>query len=171
MAETVSQEEPLCRALLEQRAELLTLLGQPADARRLHGQAEQTPLRTARDHYLAGTERVAQGRYREALPLLRVATEQDPQNFWARLVLGICYDGLSQDFEARACYTTSIALWPEFPWAYFNRGLVYLRQNDFASARDDFDRVVALRPDFAEAYINRAVALQGLKSYEAAIQD
>jgi serine/threonine protein kinase/tetratricopeptide (TPR) repeat protein len=171
LAETMTPEAPAGQALLAQRAELAALLGQPEEARHFRQQAEQAPLRSSRDLYLAGTERVAQGRYREALPLLKNAAGQDPQNFWARLVLGICYDGLSQDVEARACYTTSIALWPEFPWTYFNRGLTYLRQNDFAGARQDFDHVVSLRPDYAEAYINRAVALQGLKKYEAAIQD
>jgi len=56
------------------------------------------------------------------LPLLLVAAEAEPQNFWARLVLGLCYDALAQDQEARTCYTTSIALWPDFPWAYFKSG-------------------------------------------------
>jgi serine/threonine protein kinase/tetratricopeptide (TPR) repeat protein len=165
------EQEPDCRALLAQRAELAELLGQAGEARRWRERAEQAPLRTARDYYLVGTERVAQGRYREALPLLLAAAEQEPQNFWARLVLGLCYDGLSQDVEARACYTTAIALWPEFPWAYFNRGLVYLRQNDFRNAAADFDRVAGMRPDFAETYINRAVARQGVKDYPAAIAD
>ncbi|HEV3116028.1 MAG TPA: protein kinase [Gemmataceae bacterium] len=170
-AESVCQDEPASQALLAQRVELLTLLGQRAEAQRLHRQAEQTPLRTARDHYLAGTERLAQGRYREALPLLQAAAEEEPQNFWARLVLGICYDALAQDQEARACYTTSIALYPEFPWPYFNRGLVYLRQNDFRKAAADFNRVIHLRPDFAEVYMNRALAWQGVKNYAAAVKD
>ena len=97
--------------MLAQRAELWTLLGRPTEAGQARAQAKRTPLRTPRDHYLAGTERIAQGRYREALPLLREAAEQDPQNFWSRLALGLCHDGLAQDVEARACYTTSIALW------------------------------------------------------------
>ncbi len=171
LAESVSQGEPASQALLAQRADLVQLLGQATQAQRLREQARQTPLRTARDHYLAGSERLAQGRYREALPLLKTAADMEPQHFWARLLLGICHDGLSQDVEARGCYTTSIALWPEFPWAYFNRGLVYLRQNDYSSALADFDRVVRLRPDFSEVYVNRALAWQGLKKYQAGIDD
>jgi len=171
LAEALAEDAAVSQALLAQRAELLKLLGQPEEAARLHRRAEQTPLRTPRDHYLAGSERLAQGRYREALPLLLVAAEAEPQNFWARLVLGLCYDALAQDQEARACYTTSIALWPESPWAYFNRGLVYLRQNDFQSAAADFNRVVGLRPEFAEVYMNRALAWQGLKDFRAAIDD
>jgi eukaryotic-like serine/threonine-protein kinase len=171
LAESVAQGTPLCHALLAQRAELLDALGQSEQARPVREQAKATPLRTARDYYLAGSERAAQRRYREALPLLLVAAEREPQHFWARLLLGLCYDALSQDQEARACYTTSIALRPDFPWTYFNRGLVYLRQNDLKSARADFDRVIQLRPDFAEVYINRALVWQGMKDYQPAIQD
>jgi tetratricopeptide (TPR) repeat protein len=171
LAEAIAQDAPASQALLAQRAELMKLLGQREEAAQLQKRAAQTPLRTPRDHYLAGSERLAQGRYREALPLLLVAAEAEPQNFWARLVLGLCYDALAQDQEARACYTTSIALWPESPWAYFNRGLVYLRQNDFQSAAADFNRVVGLRPEFAEVYMNRALAWQGLKDFRAAIED
>jgi serine/threonine protein kinase/Flp pilus assembly protein TadD len=171
LAETLSPSEPANRALLAQRGELLHLLGQTTDASRVRAQAEKVALRTPRDYYLAGSECAARGSYSDGVRLLQVAADQEPQNFWAQLLLGICYDGLSRDLEARACYTTSIALWPEFPWTYFNRGLVYLRQNDFSSARADFDRVVRLRPDFAEVYMNRALAWQGMKDYAAAIGD
>jgi eukaryotic-like serine/threonine-protein kinase len=171
LAEQLSPDQPACQALLAQRAELLQLLGQKPAADRIGAQAEETPLRTPRDYYLAGSERAAQGRWGEALPLLQMAADRDPQSFWARLLLGICYDGLGRDLDARACYTTSIALWPEFPWTYFNRGLVYLRQNDFASALVDFDHVIGMRPDFAEVYMNRALVRQGMKDYRAAIQD
>jgi eukaryotic-like serine/threonine-protein kinase len=171
LSESVSPGEPPAKALLSQRAELLHMLGFDAEASRLHDQAEQTSPRTARDYYLAGSDRLAQGRYGEALPLLQIAADKDPQSFWTQLLLGICYDGLARDLDARACYTTGIALWPEFPWTYFNRGLVYLRQNDFQHALADFGHVIRLRPDFAEVYMNRALAWQGIKDYQHAIHD
>jgi serine/threonine protein kinase/Flp pilus assembly protein TadD len=171
LADSLTPDETACQALLAQRAELMKLLGDEAEARRLRARATEAPLRTPRDYFLAGSERVAMGHYGEALPLLQNAAEQDPQNFWTQLLLGLCYDGLSRDAEARACYTTSIALWPEFPWTYFNRGLAYLRQNDYRHAQADFDRVIRLRPDFAEVYMNRALAFQGMKDYRAAIDD
>ena len=171
LAGSLSQDESASRAVLAQRAELLHLLGNEEESRQVGKQAGEMPLRSARDYYLAGSERVALGRYREALPLLQNAAAIDPQNFWAALLLGICHDGLSQDQEARACYTTSIALWPEFPWTYFNRGLVFLRQGDFQNAKTDFDHVIRMRPDLAEVYINRALVWQGQKNYAAGIED
>jgi serine/threonine protein kinase/Flp pilus assembly protein TadD len=171
LAASLTPDEPTCQAILAQRAELLELLGRKEEAGTFRAEAKKTPLRTPRDFYLAGAEHVNDGQYGDALPLLQTAAEQDPQNFWTQLLLGICYDGLSRDADARACYTTSIALWPEFPWTYFNRGLVYLRQNDFRRAIADFDRVIDLRPDCAEVYMNRALAFQGRKDYDAAIKD
>jgi tetratricopeptide (TPR) repeat protein len=150
---------------------LTRLLGQKAEAERWFAQARQRPLRTARDHYLVATEHAVQGRFRQALPLLRHATEQDPQNFWAWFILGICHDRLAQDAEATACYSTCIALWPEYPWSFFNRGLANLRQQDFPQACTNFDRAIRLRPDLAEPYINRALARHGMGNYAGAIQD
>jgi serine/threonine protein kinase/Tfp pilus assembly protein PilF len=171
LAEPSNSDERPSQALLAQRAEMLELLGDPSKARIFRERAAETPLCTPRDYFLAGAEQVAQGRYGDALPLLQHAAEQDPQNFWAQLLVGICYDGLSRDAEARACYTTCIALWPEFPWTYFNRGLAYLRQNDYAHAIADFDRVIRIQPDFAEVYMNRALAHQGTKHYSEAVED
>jgi serine/threonine protein kinase/Tfp pilus assembly protein PilF len=159
------------RAVWAQRAELASLLGQSAEAQRWREQAGQVPLRTARDYYLVAGEHLAQGRYRAALPLLLEATERDPQDFWARMTLGLCYDGLAQHAEARASYTTAIALWPEFPWAYFNRGLAALRVGDHRHALADFDQVLRLCPDLVDAYLNRALARQGLGDYAGGISD
>jgi eukaryotic-like serine/threonine-protein kinase len=171
LAETLSPSQQVGKALLAQRAEIALRLGQIAEAHQLGEQIKETKLATPRDHYQAGSEAVALGRYQEALPLLQFAAETEPQNFWYRLILGLCHDGLEQPREARACYTTSIALWPEFPWTYFNRGLVYLRQNECQKAIADFNRVIQLRPNFAEVYMNRAVAWEGLKNYQAANAD
>jgi eukaryotic-like serine/threonine-protein kinase len=171
LAERINPGEPTGKALLAQRAELFGLLGDKAEAEKFLAKAKAAPLSTPRDYYLAGVEGVAKGHYEDALPLLQHVADLEPENFWAQLLLGICYDGLSRDMEARACYTTSIALWPEFPWTYFNRGLVYLRQNDFQHAIADFNVVIKMRPEFGEVYMNRALAYQGEKKFQTAIED
>ncbi len=171
LAQTLSPYPQGGKALLGQRAEIMQRLGRKTEASQLREQIKETKLVAPRDYYQAGSEAVALGRYQEALPLLQFAADAEPQNFWYRLILGLCLDGLEQPREARACYTTSIALWPEYPWAYFNRGLVYLRQYEYQRAIADFNRVIELRPDFAEVYMNRAVAWEGIKNYQAAVAD
>ena len=107
-------------------------------------------MQTARDRYLLAAEEMARGRPRVALPLLKEATAQDPQNFWAWFLLGLCHDSLAQNADAAACYSTCIALWPKLPWPHYNRGLTHLRQVDYLQARADFDQAILLRPEDAE---------------------
>jgi tetratricopeptide (TPR) repeat protein len=159
------------RALWTQRAELTRLLGRPDEARGLLEQARKTPLRTAKDRYLVATEHAAQGRYREAIPLLQEAVELDPKDFWAWFVLGHCHSGLAQAADAVACYNAAVALWPDYPWAYFNRGLAHLKLQNYRRAAADLDRAVHLKPDAAEPYLNRALARQGLKDYAGTVAD
>ena len=64
---------------------------------------------------LVAAEHTAAGRYNEALPLLGEVTDEDPQDFWAWFLRGVCHDRLSQGTEALACYSTCIALAPREP--------------------------------------------------------
>jgi serine/threonine protein kinase/Flp pilus assembly protein TadD len=171
LAESCRGTDEAPRALWMQRADLTRLLGRAAEAERLRARALATPLRTAADRYLMAADHLAQGRFTEALPLLAEATEQDPQDFWAWFLRGVCQDGLGRYAEAVGCYSTCLALTPTSPWAYFNRGLSHLRQQHYARAGADFDRALALRPDLIEAYTNRALARQGLKQYAEATSD
>jgi serine/threonine protein kinase/tetratricopeptide (TPR) repeat protein len=170
-AETCSTTVKSSRALLLQRAELVGLLDKDAPADRLKDEANSAPVRSPADYYLLATAHIAHGRYRQALPLLEEATLQDPQHFWAWFSLGNCYENLSQDPRAIACYSACMGMRPKFAWTYFNRGLAHLRQRDLKHACADFDQVILLRPLLADAYINRALARQGLANYQAAIED
>jgi eukaryotic-like serine/threonine-protein kinase len=171
LAEACSGAGQGSRALWAQRAELAGLLGRDEEARKLQAVASSTPLRTTGDHYLIAAEHTAKGRYNEALPLLAEVTTEDPQDFWAWFLRGVCHDHLSQSAEAIACYSTCIALAPNSPWAHLNRGLTHLRQQTYKQAVADLDHVIALRPKLAEAYQSRATARQGLQKYAEAVDD
>jgi serine/threonine protein kinase/tetratricopeptide (TPR) repeat protein len=170
-AEGCYDPEQAPQTLWSQRAEVLTLLGQSERGGEARKQAEQVPLRAARDFYLAGTEQMGEGQYTRALPLLQEAAERDPLSFWARLALGNCQAGLGQFSEARASYTTAIALQPDFPGGYFNRALVYIQQHDYRRALADLDRVLEMQPGSIDAHINRAVALEGAGRPREAVRD
>jgi eukaryotic-like serine/threonine-protein kinase len=171
LAETIDDSDQPSRALWTQRAELNRLLGHSEEAAKLRAQAQEIPVRTSADHYLIAAEMIAKGRVHEPVPLLMEATEQDPQDFWAWFLLGVCHDQLAQSSDAVACYNTCIALAPNSPWAYLNRGLAQLRQQNFKQARADLDQAIQLRPNLAEAYRNRALARQGLKQHAEAADD
>jgi tetratricopeptide (TPR) repeat protein len=80
-------------------------------------------------------------------------------------VKGNCHDALLQNGEAIACYSTCIALRPDFHWSWYNRGLAHLRQNHFPQARADFDEAIDRRADLPEVYVNRAAAFEGVGEF------
>src|SRR5262249_53372425 len=132
-------------------------------------QARETPPRADKDGFLSGHLYAAQGNYRKALPLLRHATQQDPQSFAAWFVRGVCHLELLQDAEAAACFNSCVAVVPEFPRSWSNRGRAHRRQRHHEQALADFDQVIALQPDLARAYVNRALARQGLGDHAGAV--
>jgi len=170
LAEAASPRAAASPTLWRQRARLCTLRGQAEEADRCRRQAEALPLASASDHYSAASDLIAQGRLREALPLLQQAVKWEPNNFWAHFILANCYDRFGQDARAEASYSVCIALAPT-PWAYFNRGLALLRQQNYRQAQSDFDEALRLQPDLADALVNRALACQGLGDYRGALED
>jgi tetratricopeptide (TPR) repeat protein len=60
---------------------------------------------------------------------------------------------------------------PDFHVAYANRGLAYLRSDLFEEADADCTRAIELRPNRAEFYVLRARARDGLRRYQAELED
>jgi tetratricopeptide (TPR) repeat protein len=159
--------ERLPRALQAQRTSVRMLLGEPAE-----GAADNQGLpETARDSYLLGHEYAKQGKFREALPLLRQAVRLDPESFSAWFVRGNCHFDLAQPGEAAECFSACIALRPEFAHAWHMRGLAYLILHRYDEARGDFDVTLRLKPDFADAVMDRAIAREGTGDYAGAVAD
>src|SRR5262249_19002315 len=69
-------------ALWQQRAVLAQLLGREDEARQLLARAAQTTPRGPRDCSLLACIHMADGRFRQALPLWQRASQEDPQNVW-----------------------------------------------------------------------------------------
>ena len=147
-----------------QRAELKLILGQEQESRRLVEAAEKLQPQTVRDFYCLAIRHSDRREFDKAIPLLRRATQMDPESFWAWFYLGYCHGELLEA-QAEYCYTTCIALSSSSRHAYypyFNRGLEYLRQQKYEAACADFERAIELRPDSPDAYLNRGVARQEL---------
>ncbi len=164
-----SREAP--RALWEQRAGLLGRLGDRVEERKALQHARTTPAGGSLDLLLLAQLYTAQGNYRRALVPLRQLTQQDPQNYTAWFLRGVCHYELLQDAEAAACFNSCIALKPEIAKPWYNRGLAHRRQRHFEQARDDFDRFITLQPDSPKGYVNRALAREGLRDFDGAVQD
>ena len=118
---------PPTRALWEDRARYLAMLGEQAQSQVARRQAEQTPASTARDHYLLAAAWARKGTredFTRALAELNQALDLDPRDYWSSVQRGICQMELGNLVAAAGDFGNCIGLWPDFSWSYFNRGSV-----------------------------------------------
>ncbi|MEJ1967731.1 MAG: sulfotransferase [Rhizomicrobium sp.] len=101
---------------------------------------------------------VTQGRYREAIALLRNGLVMAPQDANLLNLLGVAHNHLQEYREATAAFDSVIAAFPEFAPPYYNRGLSFEGLGDLGRARADFERAVTRQPDYAEALSRLAYA-------------
>jgi tetratricopeptide (TPR) repeat protein len=170
-AEKVFGEGRCPPAVWRQRADLMELLHHKGEAKNLRARAESLLLRTVRDLYLEALELTLARKYPEALPLLRRATELEPQNSWAWMMLGFCHDGLNDYAAAVGAYNVCVSREQDFHGGYFNRGIAYFRGRHYAEAVRDFDSALERHPHDVKALHNRALARQALRDYRDALDD
>ena len=161
----------LPRAVREQRAGVAESRGGRAEAERLRAEAELTPLASARDLYLAGSQHARSGRHRDALKHLQRATRLDPANSSAWFLRGTAHLALEQNELAAMCFGACVALRPEFAPAWQNRGWAFFHMKLHPDARADYDRAIELDPTLTEAYIQRAELREATGDPGGAIED
>ncbi|HEY2784246.1 MAG TPA: protein kinase [Fimbriiglobus sp.] len=128
-------------------------------------------FKSARDLALIGGQLAQLGRPRDALPLLRQATQIDPTDFSAWFVRGTVHLALEQNELAAMSFGACLAIRPEFAPAWRNRGLAFSRMHFFDQAADDYDRAVKLAPLVAETYLQRAAVKDARGNLAAAEAD
>jgi serine/threonine protein kinase/predicted Zn-dependent protease len=176
MAESCYPADRTPRSLWQQRAKLEDLLGRVDEAQQLRQRAAKTPLYNAWDRYLLARESAAEGRFQEALEMLRDVVREEPGNFAALFLMGNCFldastGRVSTEADAIAHYSACIALRPKFHGGYRNRALAYLRRRQYAEAEADFTQALELRPGEAACYAGRARAREGQGHYRDALAD
>jgi serine/threonine protein kinase/Tfp pilus assembly protein PilF len=159
------------RALLEQQADLARLVDERAVENDFRERATKTAPEAARDLYLLGCWYAQLGRHKDALPVLRKATQIDPELFSAWFVRGTCHLALEQNEMAALCFGSCVALNKRFAPAWLNRGLAYNRLRFFDQAIEDYDRALHLDPKLTEAHLQRSRAKEALGDLRGAIAD
>lgn len=158
------------RSLLEQRARLLELGGQPSEARRFRERAQQVTS-DEREHYLAALTLLENRKYKEAVAAWEklIVTNRQHPTCW--LLLGNAYVGVGRLANAEACYTAIIALVPDAMNGYLYRGLCRFDQGHMAGAEEDFTAALQLNSNVPTTRINRALAYYALGNMAAAESD
>jgi tetratricopeptide (TPR) repeat protein len=171
LAETCYQSDENLLAIYFQRAMLLHEAGREVEAAEFAARARTLPAQTAEEMLLLALEKREQQECRQARELLQRAQQADPRNSFVWYALGVCAMDLFDCRGAKACFTTSIALWPRFHGSYYERGRALARLRQHAEATADFSEAIRLRPGFAAAYHERGRANFEQKNYQQTLAD
>jgi tetratricopeptide (TPR) repeat protein len=116
-----------------------------------------------------GFLRYEQGRYIDALKLIRKALKLNPKAADALSHCGMVLRKLGRHEEALAFYDKSLSIKPDYADALNNRGNVLLHLNRCEEALACFDKALAIRPRYPEAHNNRGNALLELGRFPEAL--
>jgi serine/threonine protein kinase/Flp pilus assembly protein TadD len=145
------------RAVLEQKARLLTIRGDTTEADKAADAGRRLSFGTPAGCYLHGLELYREGRFGDALPFFVRTTETEPEHYPAWFVRGNCHYFSGQDLDAARCYGECIRLAPNAAPPYYNRARAMDRLKNLVQAVKDADRAVELAPDWVEARIDAAL--------------
>jgi tetratricopeptide (TPR) repeat protein len=142
------------RAYLSRRALCLERAGDRQGAERERRDADNQPVTTPFDHYLAGQDAYKRREPIAAIRHFDATLREQPDHFWAQCLSAICWLQLKHPEAARAGFTACLKREPEFAWLYILRG--------FASSLGPEDAPPEerrLRSEAAEADYRRAMDL------------
>jgi tetratricopeptide (TPR) repeat protein len=151
------------------RARYLELL-RDGSAAKEHEEASRCPAAGALDHFLVGDDLNRQGKLLAAIGEFEEALRDQPDHFWARYFLAVCYLRLPQPAarSARDCLTACLLKQPDFPWLYVLRGFAHGQLLQFEAAEKDFQEALKHNPSQEAqyaAFVNRGV----LRTRQAAL--
>jgi serine/threonine protein kinase/Flp pilus assembly protein TadD len=138
---------------IQSQREMLTALRDNKPVTSIETHATALP----RDLALTGGQMARVGRFRDAVRILRQATQLDPTDFSAWFVRGTVHLALEQNEMAVMSFGACLAIRPDFAPAWRNRGLAFSRLRFDNQALEDYDRAIQLDPLRAESYLQRAV--------------
>jgi serine/threonine protein kinase/tetratricopeptide (TPR) repeat protein len=162
------------QAYHRRRARYLAQAGDESGAAAERARAEALAPAGALDQFLMGEDRYQQGRVAEAAGDFQRALQREPDHFWARYFLAVCYlkQPHPQPELARDNLTATLARRPDFAWGYLLRGFAHVKLGEFPAADADFRQVAACRPDKIARYgllLNRGyLRLRQAQAAEAA---
>lgn len=99
---------------------------------------------------LAASVRYGEGRFEEAVQLLKRARTLAPKDPNVANSLGVCLKALGQADAALQAYDAAVRLNPTLAAAHYNRGGVHEELSDIKGARSSYERAAALDANYIE---------------------
>lgn len=100
-----------------------------------------------------------QGRFEEAIRLLKQAVESAPERADVQNNLGIALSTAARPHEALTCFQQAIRLRPDYAEAHNNLGSVFRQMGNVVDAVTSFREAVRHKPTFAEWHNNLGLGL------------
>jgi len=119
--------------------------------------------------HLLGLVRFQQGRYDDAIDMIRAALGKNPQSAAAHLNLANALQRAGRPEEAVRGCEKALAINPEFVEAHNNLGSALIDLGRLEEAVSHFQRALEIKPDLPEAHNNLGSALTALGRNEQAI--
>ena len=119
---------------------------------------------------LTGERLIREGKYEQAIPKLKVATELLPANAQAWNHLGLAYHGAGQVDNAVHAYQTALSLNRNLAATRFNLGCLFLEQNNPSAAISELSSYTVFNPVSAEGWGKLGLAQLQLGQLNAAEQ-
>ena len=139
------------RTAAEERARVWTNVAVACDGDRTNLKAEL---------YLDAVRLMAQGKFREASPLLEKLTTLDPGHFAGQFQLASCRAMHGDTPRALERYQVARSLAPDDPRPSYNRGVLLLTSGKATEAIAEFNDSIERDPSHAESYLYRGLARQ-----------
>ncbi len=152
------QQSPPSRSILELKADWNLALGETAEAKRWSKLAETAEANSIGEAYWQANRLAHLGRYSEAETELDKAVVENPKDFWAFLLRGICREEQQKFALAHGDYSACVALWPEFSWGWFNRGRMLETMGERSAAISDYGQALARDANSIPILLNRGLA-------------
>jgi len=124
----------------------------------------------AQSFYVKGLIESWQENWSAALTYFQKATEKNPDNANAWVMVGYCYGRLGRRQEAIDAYKQAIRIKPDLADAHCGLGIIYGVLGQMQDAIESFKQAIRIEPDNAEAHWGLGVTYLGLGRYEDAIE-
>ncbi len=121
--------------------------------------SEVDDFQAAQRNFNQGSDLVAEGRFGEAVPLLKRAAEINPDDEEIHYHLAFSLSRLNRPEEAITHYERTLEIFPEYAEARINLGNLYMNRGSFQEAEEAFRAALEVAPELASVHNNLGTLL------------
>lgn len=123
------------------------------------------------DRFWRAARAIGDGRFPEAIGILKVLTETRPGHYAAQLLLGMSYQATGQPHRALERLQVARPLGNDDPRPGYHIGMLLHHTGKLVDAEKEFSAVLAKHPTHTQSLLQRGLVRRSLRKYDDAIAD